>query len=153
MSQSPPIIFINYRHGDSKTVSRDIARQLKDVYGNENVFIDTDLKPGDPLRKSIDVRLNLCTVLLAMIGNNWDNESNLIKLRNPEDWVRREIKQALIRSSVRVIPVLIDRGENGMPIKESLPEDIQELTDRLAATYNKGTEKRTINSIVSTIGN
>lgn len=140
-------IFICYRHGDTKTVSQDIARDLKQAFASEHrdekviafdeqnaVFIDTDLKPGDRLRESLDEQLHRCDVLLAMIGARWDSPAHLAKLRMPKDWVRWEIVTALKLPQVRVIPVLIKREH--MPDPDDLPEDLRELCNRVAAHYD-----------------
>lgn len=133
--QPKPKIFINYRHGDTKIISHKIATQLKKECGEKNIFIDRDMSPGENLKKRINKELNQCDVLLAMIGRQWDNRDNLSKLNQRDDWVANEIAIALSRGDVRVVPVLIDR--TSMPEVDELPSDIKELTNRLAATYNR----------------
>jgi hypothetical protein len=55
------------------------------------------------------------------------SEGCLDRIHNPNDWLRREIRQALQSNYVKVIPILVDGFE--MPKPDDLPSDIQALVE------------------------
>jgi len=89
-------------------------------------------EPGRDFRKVIDQSVATCSVLLAIIGNEWLNTKDAAgnrRLDDPNDFVRIELASAL-RRYIPVIPVLV-RGAK-MPRPEQLPEDLKELAYRNA---------------------
>jgi hypothetical protein len=90
------------------------------------------LEPGRDFRKAIDQSVATCSVLLAMIGQDWldlkDSRGGR-RLEDPNDFVRIELASAL-RRDIPVVPVLV-RGAK-MPHVEQLPDDLKELAYRNA---------------------
>lgn len=90
------------------------------------------IEPGRDFRKAIDQSVTTCSVLLAMIGQEWleskDSRGNR-RLDDPNDFVRMELASAL-RRDIPVVPVLV-RGAK-MPHVEQLPDDLKELAYRNA---------------------
>ena len=134
-------IFISYREEDAAYAAR-LADALKDRYGEERVFIDTDLlKPKRPGSKFTFGDFELVPVrqiTLVLIGKDWIYGvyyRGLSRLSDPPDGVRMQIESAL-RSNNPVIPVLI-RGAY-MPLGEELPEEFRELGRHQAITLNDG---------------
>jgi hypothetical protein len=122
-------IFISYRREDTSGESGRLKDKLEQVFGQENIFYDVEtLEAGLNFDESIAKALNESKVLLAMIGPHWlkvidsKGEKRLLK---PNDWVRKEISEALKRN-LRVIPVLVNGAE--MPDSEALPEDLKALS-------------------------
>jgi TIR domain len=90
------------------------------------------IKPGRDFRKAIDESVATCSVLLAVIGQEWlesKDESERRRLENPNDFVRIELSSAL-RRDIPVVPVLV-RGAK-MPQADQLPDDLKELAYRNA---------------------
>lgn len=122
-------IFISYRREDTSGESGRLKDNLEQIFGKENIFYDVEtLEAGLNFDQSIAKALNESKVLLAMIGPHWlkvTDSKGVKRLLNPEDWVRKEIAEALKRG-LRVIPVLVNGAD--MPSSEELPEDLKELS-------------------------
>lgn len=129
-------IFISYRRLESKLQARILFERLGPRFRGR-VFMDTDgLKPGENFRDKIGAQLERCTVLLALIGPQWeavlDGKGNR-RLDDPRDWVRLEIATALQRG-ITVVPVLIERTQ--VPAENDLPEGLRLMLDRHAFVLN-----------------
>jgi TIR domain len=90
------------------------------------------IEPGRDFRKAIDQSVATCSVLLALIGQEWldsrDSRGNR-RLDDANDFVRIELASAL-RRDIPVVPVLV-RGAK-MPHVDELPDDLKELAYRNA---------------------
>jgi serine phosphatase RsbU (regulator of sigma subunit) len=123
-------IFLSYRRSDSGGHSRSLAQDLERYYAGE-VFHDVQaIDDGDRWDRVIRKQLEECDVLLAVIGPDWltasDPDSGQRRIDMEEDWVRREIETALMRS-VPVVPVLVG-GAPRLADKHRLPKTLQPLT-------------------------
>ncbi len=122
-------IFISYRREDTSGESGRLKDNLELIFGKENIFYDVEtLEAGLNFDQSIAKALNESKVLLAMIGPHWlkvTDSKGVKRLVNPEDWVRKEIAEAL-RRGLRVIPVLVNGAD--MPGSDELPDDLKELS-------------------------
>ncbi|GAA0880986.1 hypothetical protein GCM10009119_39560 [Algoriphagus jejuensis] len=122
-------IFISYRREDTSGESGRLKDKLEQVFGQENIFYDVEtLEAGLNFDQSIAKALGESKVLLAMIGPHWlkvVDSKGVSRLQKPDDWVRKEIAEALKRE-LRVIPVLVNGAE--MPDPEDLPEELKELS-------------------------
>jgi hypothetical protein len=102
-------------------------------FGENSVFMDVSaIEPGRDFRKAIDESVSSCSVLLAMIGQEWLNTKDAQgrrRLQDANDFVRIELASAL-RRDIPVVPVLV-RGAK-MPTPEELPDDLKELAFRNA---------------------
>jgi len=90
------------------------------------------IEPGRDFRKAIDASVSSCSVLLAMVGQEWMNLKDAQgrrRLDDANDFVRIELASAL-RRDIPVVPVLV-RGAK-MPNAEELPDDLKELAYRNA---------------------
>jgi TIR domain len=130
----PSKVFISYRREDSNYQARMIDEAFSRVLPWEHIVMDVDLIAlGADFRKILRSRVDECEVLLALIGPNWLNATDLKtkgrRLDNPSDFVRIEIGEALARG-IPVVPVLIDGAP--MPDVDLLPNDLKELVDRQA---------------------
>lgn len=129
-------IFISYRRLESKLQARILFERLEPLFRGR-VFMDVDgLKPGENFRDKIGRQLEHCTVLLALIGPQWetvrDAQGN-VRLDDSRDWVRLEIATALQRG-IMVVPVLVERTQ--MPSEAQMPEDLRPMLDRQAFVLN-----------------
>jgi hypothetical protein len=126
-------IFINYRTKGGKEVAYMCDRALSARFGSDAVFL---------ARKSIDLGNNYIDVLaqaarrsrvlLALIDEQWIDAPDRHRpgrraLTNPEDWVRREIEEALSCGAL-VVPVFIGRTVEQLDPRR-LPRSIAELAE------------------------
>lgn len=133
--QASSRIFISYRREDSAGFVRALLGPLRQRFGSDRIFKDTDnIPPGEDFVDIIRRELESCKVLLAVIGSEWatveDPRTRTRRLDNPNDYLRLEVATALKNEHVIVIPVLVDRA--GMPRSEDLPEDLWLLARRNA---------------------
>jgi hypothetical protein len=124
-------IFICYRRADTQHIARLIADRLEDAFGTESVFIDYKIPFGDDFVEFIDQRLSATDIFIVLMGAQWisitDSNGNK-RLFNEGDHVRREIRTALTREGVRVVPVRVDDAPH--PTPEQLPPDLERLATR-----------------------
>ncbi|MBV1855167.1 toll/interleukin-1 receptor domain-containing protein [Catellatospora tritici] len=127
-------VFVNYRVGDRHNEAAFIADGLARQFGPSAVFFASrSLQPGGPFAPGLLEGVHQASVLLAVIGPQWltvTSADGRRRIDDPDDWVRREIAEALAQG-IPVIPVLIgDRTLLTMPPAESLPDDIAGLSAR-----------------------
>jgi hypothetical protein len=124
-------IFISYRRNDTEGESGRLFDDLVGRFSQQAVFMDVDaIKPGRDFRKAIEESIHSCSVVLAMIGQQWleaADEMGRRRLDDEKDYLRLEISSAL-RRDIPVVPVLV-RGAR-MPRADQLPADLQELAYR-----------------------
>ena len=124
-------IFINYRREDSEAAAGRLHDRLAQVFGEDNVFFDTDdLPAGIDFVKVLRQQLEACDVFLAVIGRRWatiEDDHGRLRLHDQDDFVRAEIGAALARE-IPVIPVLVDGAP--LPGRHQLPADIVALVNR-----------------------
>lgn len=130
-STDPGHIFISYRRDDSIAHVNGLFLLLREHFGKNRVFKDTDnIPPGRDFRKVIETQLQSCSVLLAVIGKNWlsaqKSKSNTRRLDDPNDYLRIEVSKALKDEGVLVIPLLV--GQAVMPSADELPDDLAQLS-------------------------
>jgi pterin-4a-carbinolamine dehydratase len=123
-----PLVFISYRRADSSAASRWLAKTIRDTFGPQSVFIDTEaIRIGDEWPERIDAALMSTTILIPVIGQSWlrmADENGRRRLDKDDDWVRNEIRHAL-ETKLHVIPILLS---NTPPLtREALPECIGSL--------------------------
>jgi hypothetical protein len=126
-------VFISYRRADSGGWARSLHDQLDESLGPGRAFRDVAMEGGVDFHQHVELLLDNCDVLLAVIGRRWvtitDGDGKR-RLDNPDDLVRGEIARALQRPDVHVIPVLVDGA--AMPSEHELPPDLAPLSRRHA---------------------
>jgi hypothetical protein len=133
VSTPRPGIFICYRREESAGHAGRLFDALTQAVGEHQVFMDLTLEPGVDLVDAIEEAVGGCRVLLAVIGPRWaqiEDESRGTRLNDPDDYVHIEIRAALERPDVRVIPVLVHGAR--MPRAGDLPRDVAPLARRNA---------------------
>lgn len=121
-------VFISYRSRDGGFAAGLLYRGLVAEFGADEVFYAARVIPaGGFFDEALVAALRDCDALLAVIGPHWltaaDDQGNR-KLDRPDDWVRREISEALARQ-IPVIPLLVDGAKP--PTAGQLPADISDL--------------------------
>jgi hypothetical protein len=125
-------IFLSYRRDDTQHSTGRLYERLVRVFGRNNVFKDVDsIPPGADFRDLLVQRVSNASVMLAVIGANWQakDDQNRSRLENSGDFVRIELEDAMQRN-IPVIPVLVDGAK--LPLADHLPESLRALTFRQA---------------------
>jgi hypothetical protein len=140
---------VNYRRNDSEGEAGRLFDELAKHFGEDAVFMDVaGIGPGQDFRKAIDQSVASCTVLLAVIGQQWLDSreaSGARRLDDPGDFVRIELASAL-RTAIPVVPVLV-RGSR-MPRAEELPDDLKDLAYRNAVELTHARWKSDIQLLI-----
>ncbi len=122
-------VFISYRRVDSAEVVGRIYDRLAEHFGKDAIFKDVNsIYPGENFKVKISDSVAQCTVLLAIIGDQWliiKDEKGNRRLDNPDDFVRLEIELALERKNISVIPLTV-RGAQ-VPDAKDLPPSLSQL--------------------------
>ncbi len=126
-------LFISYRRQDSGTFTGRIYDQLKNSFGEGNVFRDVyDIPAGSDFRTVLnkgETNVRFFSPLLVPSGRHYQCSGGR-RLDDPNDFVRIEVELALNNPKILVIPVLVDNA--AMPEAEDLPPSLRELCYRNA---------------------
>lgn len=128
-SVDSPKLFISYRREETPVSAAWLYEVLVERFGEQNVFMDLTLKPGEDFVDRITDVLGSCHILLLVMGPRWatpDDGKGSASIRDPDDFVRLEAEVAMARRDVEVLPVLVSGAK--MPHRDELPEKIQGLT-------------------------
>ena len=123
-------MFISYRRADCQPQANGLYDGLSHRLKSASIFMDIDsIPPGADFEHHIRSEIEVCDLVLVMIGDNWlepapDQPGRRIDA--DDDFVRVEIESALASPNTRVIPVLVEGAE--MPRPADLPESIRALT-------------------------
>ncbi|MGW9077154.1 toll/interleukin-1 receptor domain-containing protein [Streptomyces kronopolitis] len=119
-------VFINYRTGDGNDTAALIDNELSNRFGKDRAFrASKSISPGTAYPDALLTSLRRSALLLAVIGPDWINFRS--KLRNPEDWVRKEILEAFA-CGLPVVPVLAGRMTERLE-REDLPDELARLAE------------------------
>jgi hypothetical protein len=132
--QSKSGVFISYRRDDKRDFARGLYERLARNLGEQQIFMDVDsIDLGVDFTEVVNQRLEQCSVMLVVIGQNWldcVDSGGRRRLDNPDDLVRLEVETALARPGVRVIPILVDGAK--APESTELPDSLRPLARRHA---------------------
>lgn len=149
----PDSIFINYRRQIDAGIAGRIYDSLTRALPGATIFMDVDkLAPGDDFEAALARSLEECKVLLAVMGPQWatlTDHGGKIRIREPEDYVRKEVRAALDRG-VLVIPVLVNGAT--MPARDQLPPDLQALVRRQGMEIRHERFNADVQALADTIG-
>jgi hypothetical protein len=122
-------IFISYRRAEAEYAAGALARDLREHFGDEQVFRDKeDIGGGVAWKQEIVSEINPQAAMLVLIGKDWLSAKNVQgqrRLDTADDPIRMEIAGGLARGA-RVIPVLLENAV--MPAESDLPADLQGLS-------------------------
>jgi TIR domain len=137
-ADDPPMLLICYRRADTRLIAGRIVDRLEAHFGKGSVFLDIEDTPaGVDFREHIELVIEQCDVLLALIGPQWAGPIGTSQPRifDKTDSVRIEIEAAL-RRNIPIIPILIDRSP--MPTPQQLPQSLKEFAFRNAVDIDPG---------------
>ena len=124
-----PKIFISYRRTDAPFLAEWLNEQLVAEFGAENVFKDVHSIPiSKDFRTVIGEAISNSDVMLVIIGPTWldvRDDAGKRRLDYTDDYVRFEIRSALNRRGMDVLPLLVNGAT--MPPETALPLDIRAM--------------------------
>jgi hypothetical protein len=124
---------MSYRRSDVGGHAGRLSDALVARLGHENVFHDVSaIAAGRDFTVEIDAALASSDAVLAMIGPAWLSAATPDghrRLSQPDDFVRRELVQAL-GTKIPVVPVLL--GGAALPSASELPTELAGLARRQA---------------------
>jgi hypothetical protein len=139
-------IFISYRRDIDMDVVGRLYDRLRDEYF---VFYDIKMHGGSRFNDVTLAAVRQAPVVLVVIGRGWMAGAPRLFKRN--DWVYRELEEALLREDVLMIPVLVHDRIN-MPAPELLPRPLRALCHRQAMRLRADAWDRDFDLLVQTIG-
>ena len=110
-----------------------------------------DIPPGADFVAHIEAKVASCEAMVAVIGKNWltvRNDTDQLRLSDPEDFVGLEISLALERN-ILVIPALV--GGAKMPNPKDLPTHLRKLVQRNAVTLNDQDFQRDTDQLIQAL--
>ena len=110
-----------------------------------------DIPPGADFVAHIEAKVASCEAMVAVIGKNWltvRNDTDQLRLSDPEDFVGLEISLALQRN-ILVIPALV--GGAKMPNSKDLPTHLRKLAQRNAVTLNDQDFQRDTDQLIQAL--
>ncbi len=148
-------IFINYRRDDTGDIAPWFSDSLKELFGENNVFIDNEnIRKGEKWVEKLNSALNSCEVLIVLIGKDWlrtYDKHGRRRIDNEEDWVRNEISFAL-NNRKKLLPIIFGNKESIIP--EALPPDISEICDFQSVEFDiRNRKKYHLTQVINAIKN
>lgn len=125
-----PRIFISYRRADNSAFTHRLAKDLKNEYGVDNIFIDVDdhnILPGVDFLEPIKDAIDKSDIVLAIVGDKWVDE--LKERDQAQDVLVMELERAFERK-VPIIPITADNAK--MPSEDDLWPSIKAFARRNA---------------------
>jgi hypothetical protein len=144
-------VFIGYRRADSQGFAGRLADDLAESLGDEHVFRDIEITPGQDFAEVLRTAISSAALLIPVIGPEWlapRSPGESPRLFEEHDWVRGEIEMALA-DRVPLLPVLV--GGATMPPSDALPESIQSLSRVQAHTMSDRTWDHDLERLISLI--
>lgn len=120
-----PLVFLNYRSEGDSSLATLLDEMLSAELGRDVVFLDyRSITLGQDFVPALLNAVRRAAVLLVIIGRDWlrTDESGRRLMDDPDDWVRREIVEAL-SANVLVVPVLV--GDRPRLVADELPDDLK----------------------------
>ena len=137
-------VFVSYRRSDRYQV-----RSLVGLFPTSrfDIFRDIEaIRAGEIFSDQIVDHIAASDIFLAVIASGW--VTDLPRLQDPEDWVRKEIEFAL-KHEVPIVPVLVDSAE--MPDSQQLPPVLREFTSRQWRNLRDNDFERDVMALISEI--
>ena len=140
-------IFVSYRkQGADKGHALHLAEDLRAALGDESVFLDDQAYALGKFSDLLIDELHGCRAVAVVIGHVWIERR--LDLRNPGDWVRREIETGLRRKSL-VVPVLVDDAK--FPQASDLPPSLAGLLDYQAVPIYTRHWKENVDALIAAL--
>jgi O-acetyl-ADP-ribose deacetylase (regulator of RNase III) len=129
-AERAPLVFINYRVEEQPAYATLLDRTLSERLGSDAVFLAArSLQPGDRFAEVVFANLRRSSVVVALMGPRWaawTSADGTRRLEAPDDWVHRELSEALALG-IRVVPVLLEDAT--LPEPSALPAALRPLAE------------------------
>jgi hypothetical protein len=116
------------------------------------VFLDVSMRAGARYPDELRARVAGCEVFLVVIhpgGLSDADAGGTPRITRKDDWVRREIAQALGQERTVVVPVLL--ADAALPSREDLPASIREMPMRQRVQIGRGRWRADLDRLISEI--
>jgi hypothetical protein len=119
-------IFINYRKQGEAYAAALLDERLSKRFGTSSVFrASRSIAAGEDYELAILRAVEQCRAMLVVVGPHWSAAFSEKRCEPRDDWVRREIVEAL-KQDKHVMPVLLS-GVQRLS-EEGIPPDVARLT-------------------------
>jgi len=147
----PKRVFISYRREDTAPAAGRVYDRLCRLISKSNVFFDVStISGGEIYDRKIMSEIERSEAVLVFIGKSWLMSNGRMRLQEPDDYVRAEVRAALGRP-ILVLPVLVDGVQ--MPLPDQLPDDIRALSTRNALSLrHESFDDDTENIVAAVLG-
>jgi hypothetical protein len=147
----PKRVFISYRREDTAPAAGRVYDRLCRLISKSNVFFDVStISGGEIYDRKIMTEIKRSEAALVFIGKSWLMSNGRMRLQEPDDYVRAEVRAALARPML-VLPVLVDGAQ--MPTPDQLPDDIRALSTRNALSLrHESFDDDTENIVAAVLG-
>jgi len=147
----PKRVFISYRREDTAPAAGRVYDRLCRLISKSNVFFDVRTISGGEIHdRKIMTEIERSEAALVFIGKSWLMSNGRMRLQEPDDYVRAEVRAVLARPML-VLPVLVDGAQ--MPPPDQLPDDIRALSTRNALTLrHESFDDDTENIVAAVLG-
>lgn len=147
----PKRVFISYRREDTAPAAGRVYDRLCRLISKSNVFFDVStISGGEIYDRKIMTEIERSEAALVFIGKSWLMSNGRMRLQEPDDYVRAEVRAVLARPML-VLPVLVDGAQ--MPPPDQLPDDIRGLSTRNALTLrHESFDDDTENIVAAVLG-
>jgi TIR domain-containing protein len=147
----PKRVFISYRREDTAPAAGRVYDRLCRLISKPNVFFDVStISGGEIYDRKIMSEIERSEAVLVFIGKSWFMSNGRMRLQEPDDYVRAEVRAALGRP-ILVLPVLVDGAQ--MPPPDQLPDDIRALSTRNALSLrHESFDDDTENIVAAVLG-
>jgi hypothetical protein len=144
-------VFISYRREDTAPAAGRVYDRLCRLISKSNVFFDVStISGGEIYDRKIMTEIERSEAALVFIGKSWLMSNGRMRLQEPDDYVRAEVRAVLARPML-VLPVLVDGAQ--MPPPDQLPDDIRALSTRNALTLrHESFDDDTENIVAAVLG-
>ncbi|HEX7937219.1 MAG TPA: NB-ARC domain-containing protein [Paraburkholderia sp.] len=119
-------IFISYRHSNYAEVA-DLVSIMASRLGRENIFFDQISIRGGDIWKARLGEVEQAKVVVAFIGDGWENSFGRLVANSDMDFVLLELRTAL-EKHVNIIPVQVGREKLGIDFA-GVPDLLRPLSD------------------------
>ena len=123
-------IFLSYRRDDTPWCAGRLHDVLARLFGPGLLFMDVEsIEGGDHFKAKIAKGIADSKIVVVLIGRRWlgvDAATGIRRIDDPEDFVRKEVTEALYQGKA-VVPVLVDDAT--LPERGELPESISRIVD------------------------
>lgn len=129
-------VFVSFRNGDQPYAAALLFHALCQRFGAEAVFRSSDsIAPGSRWAEEIWSRHRQSEVVIVVVGPHWLSitDQRGKRLWQHDDWVRREVEEAL-RSGKHLLPVLL--AGTGRFGPEDLPPSIAGLAEIQSISFD-----------------